>query len=543
MTKFNKSLLTAAVVGALALPGMVAASTLSYPAGKQITFAKDLIVNDGTTIYVPADLTLKATTDDATRIATVTGGTNVTVKVTLTNGAKFDSTADAATLVAGFLVGSELGGAVGGTALTVVGTPYYSATGQELNFTFTAPTGAVGNVGGAADFALKLNSMQVTNLVEGLFAGSSVSAQITAQNSVGQQILAAKSEIAKSVWGLAITSAPTTTPALTIDVAGGGTGATAFARKTRFSPLGTVGGAAVAAPANNLFSPGSINIDIAKAAPTGTGAATYINNFSAVAANPQYNVVSTAVFSINVNGSDLTAFAPAAAAGSAANIFLDSSAACTGTGAAVIGGTVTGGTAAFSAGANHPLFVNVTNASPSATSLFVCMRANGAREMVAQSLSADVSVNYQLNTQRVNPPAVKVALSPLQLNGTEILFQNVNPAGNLTAQSFIRVTNNNADVCPITIDAKDDAGRHSGEVKFVLGAHESKQVNSEVLEGKAAAAGVTGSFGDGTGKWYVRVTAECANVAGSALNRHQDGVVTDLTPAKSETWLTPTTKL
>lgn len=531
MTKFNKSLLTAAVVGALALPSIASAASLSYPAGKQITFAKDLMVNDGTTIYVPSDLTLKATTDDATRIATVASD-NVTVKVTLTNGAKFDATAPAAALVAGFLVGAELGGAAVGSAITVVGTPYYSATGQELNFTFAAP--GAGIVGGATDFALKLNSMQVTNLIEGLYLGSSISAQITAQNSVGQQILAAKSEIAKSVWGLDIKSTPTTTAALTIDTAGGGTGATAFGRKTRFSPTGLVGGAATAAPANVLFSPGSIQIDIAKALPTGTGGtATYINNFNAVAALPEYNVVATAVFGIKVKGTNLAAFA---AAGGTANAFLDNSAACTGTGAAIINGTAAADAITFSAAASHPLFLNVTNAPPTATNLFVCLRANGTNEMVAQGLSADVSVDYQLSTQRRNPDPKSVALSPLKLNGSTIIFQNVNPAGNATAQSFLRLTNNNADVCPVTIDAKDDAGKHSGEVKLVLGAHESKQLNSEALEA---------GFGDGTGKWYVRVTAECSNFKASALNRHQDGVVTDLTPEKGvgEEWLTPAAKL
>ncbi len=68
MKKFNKSLLTAAVVGALALPALASAASLAYPTGKQIWFAKDLIVNNGTTINTPSELTLSATIDDATRI-------------------------------------------------------------------------------------------------------------------------------------------------------------------------------------------------------------------------------------------------------------------------------------------------------------------------------------------------------------------------------------------------------------------------------------------------------------------------------------------
>lgn len=138
MKKFNKSLLTAAVVGALALPALASAASLAYPTGKQIWFAKDLIVNNGTTINTPSELTLSATIDDATRIATVASD-NVTVKVTLTNGAKFDATADAKTLVENFKIGSELGGTGAIIGAALVGTPYYSASGQELNFTFTAP--------------------------------------------------------------------------------------------------------------------------------------------------------------------------------------------------------------------------------------------------------------------------------------------------------------------------------------------------------------------------------------------------------------------
>ncbi len=532
MTKFTKSLLTAAVVGALALPSLASAAALNYDGSKQITFAKDLIVNDGTTILVPADLTLRATIDDAARIATVASD-KVTVKVTLTNGAKFDATADAPTLVAGFLIGADLGGAAAGTPIVVVGVPYYSATGQELNFSFTAP--GAGVVGLATDFAVKLNSMQVTNLVEGLFDGSAISAQITAQNSVGQQILAAKAVIARSVWGLDIGSTLTTTPALTIDVANGDLAGDVFGRKTRFAPTGAVGGAAIAGnPLNTLFSPGSIDIDIAQALETDGATLSYVNNFDAVALTPEYNVVSTAVFTINVNGSDLTAFA-------GGDIYLDSSVACNG--ATPIVGTVTGGTAKFSAPATNPLFANVTNAPPSATSLFVCLIADDADEMVPQDLSADVSVDYLLNTQRVNPPLVTVPLSPLLLNGTTIIFQNVNPAGNMTAESFLRLTNNNDYLCPVSIDAKDDAGLHTKPLTYTMAAHTSKQLNSQTLEN--GGQGFGGSWGDGTGKWYVRVTAECSNFKASALNRHQDGTVTDLTPAKwvGNEWLTPAAKL
>lgn len=541
MSKFNKSLLAAAVVGALALPSLVSAATLSYPTAKQITFAKDLIVNNGTTVYTANSLTLAAEASDLARLQTILAANEeVTVKVTLTNGAKFDTTADAATLVGGFREGAQTAGAptLLSTAAKLVGTPYYSTSGQELNFTYKV-VGA-GVIGGAGAYFLELNSLQITNLEQGLKTGSSVGAEITVQNKLGQQILASSSEIAKSVWGVAVTSVtPAPNANHTIDVSGGGTGATAFARKTRFSPTGSVGGAALAAPNNVLFNAGGAIVDITKAMQAGTGgASTYINNFSAIAANPQYNVVATAEVKVTVTGSDLTAF-------TGNNVWLDTSNACAKATNQFVNGTVVGGVATFTSAASHALWANVSAATPTPSTAYVCFQANGAKEMVAQTLAGEVSIDYKLPTQRVNPPAAPFTLSPLRLNGSTIVFQNVNPAGNATAQSFLRLTNNNADVCPVVVDAKDDSGKHSAEVKLSLGAHESKQLNSEVLEGKATSAGVTGAFGKGTGKWYVRVTAECSNFKASALNRHQDGVVTDLTSEKEvgNEWLTPSVKL
>ncbi len=536
MTKFNKTLLAAAVAAAVALPGLASAATLGYTSGQQITFAKDLIVNDGTTINTPSQLTLRATSDDASRISTVTPTNRaVTVKVTLTNGAKFDATADATTFVEGFAVGAQLG-ATGPTTLAglLVGTPYYSADGQELNFTFNAPgAGTVGTVD--TDFALRLNSMQVTSLVQGLFTQNFIGAEITVQNSVGQQILATGTTIASSVWGLDIKSALSTTPETRIDVAAGGTGAGAYGRKTRFSPSGAVGGAN--GVANTLWSPGAVIIDIAKAAPTGGGTETYVNNFSAVAAQPQYNVVATAQIEIDVKGSNLSAFRNGDA-------FLNSAANCDATGS--LAGTVNaaGDTISFKAPASDALFSSVTNAPPGASTVYVCLRADDADEMMAQPLSATVNVDYQLSTQRRNPPATTVNLSPLQINGSTMVFQNVNPAANSRAQSFLRITNNTADVCPVTLDAKDDAGRLSGEVTFTLPPHASQHFNSDELENGSSKG--NGSFGDGTGRWYVRVTAECDSFKASALNRNLDtGVVTNLTPEKEQgdEWLTPSTRL
>ncbi len=524
MKKFNKSLLTAAVVGALALPALASAASLAYPNGKQITFAKDLIVNNGTTIYTPADLTFAGTVDDTARLATVGAGTQVTFKVTLTNGAKFDSTADANTLVDGFVVGNQLGGG----PTTRVGNAYYSASGQELNFILTV-TGPGAYVAGGN--ALTLNSMQITNLVQGLFDGDNVGAEITAQNSLGQQILASKATIAKSKWGLVTEAVASVETTKKIDV-----GSTPDP-KTWFAPNGQVGGSGNngATVGSNYFHLGGIAIDIAQAQEVGVATESYVNNYSAVALNPEYNVVSTADFNIKLNG--LAAYGN--------NIKFSTSNTCSapvGTSAPAADGSIT-----VTLPASSPLLANVTNASPTPSILHVCAFANGNYELAkVDQITGEVSVDYKLSTQRVNPVLDPVQFGAIDFNGTTLIFQNVNPGGNATAQSMLRLTNNNATSCAVEIDAKDDAGLHSDSAKITLGAHKSVQLYGEDLEGGSAAKGLTGGFGNGTGKWYVRVTAQCTNFKASALNRNVNtGTVTDLTAEKwnGSEWNTPATKL
>lgn len=526
MTKFNKNLLTAAVVGALVLPGAATAAKYQYVAGQQITYAKDLFVDNTKSIDSPNGLQLIAESSDnlTNRISNIAAGETLTVKVTLGQGAVFDSTYPADTLVQLFLEGSQTGGA-GGVINYVPGTANYN--GNELNFQYVT-TGA-GNV--AAGYFLQLNSAKIKNLIDGLFTGSNVTSQITVQNGAGIQVLAGTVDYAKSKWGLVVDSDPSAGNVnTTIDVG-------ADPRKTYFASTGGVGQDDQA-----TFNAGSVTLDIAKAAPTVSGVATYVNNFSATAALPNYNVVSTADILVTVTGSDLSSFG-------SGRVWLDTNSGCTKAASNFVAGTIgTGansGTATFTSPANSNLWRNVTNAPPSPSTVFVCFGANHVAEMQAQNLAGTLAVKYNLAQQRVDPPAFAFDLLPLRLNGTTFIFQNVNPGSNPTAQSFLRLTNNTAQICPITIDAKDDAGKHSGEVKLTLEPHGSKQINSDVLEGAATAAGVTGAFGNGTGKWYVRVTAECADLKASALNRNaQTGTVTDLTPEKGwDVWLTPSAKL
>lgn len=525
MTKFNKRVLAVAIAGAIMLPGVAAAAELEFGASQQITFARDLIVNSGTTIETPNDLVLIAEVTDDGFLNTV-GNEDVTVKVTLTNGAKFDTTADAPTLVATFQTGTQAGAAV--TPLVVIGTPYYSTDGQELNFTFTNPAA----VNAGAGYFLQMNSFQITSLKTASDAGQTISAEVTVQNLEGQQVLASRSVIADFEWGISSFDLATNAAYnnYRIDVAA----CAATGNRTRFAPNGSVGDScATAAPANTTFNVGGLTLDITEAEETDGATDSYINNFNATSANPEFNVVNTATWTFTVTGGNLNSF-------TGGDLFLSSSDTCATVGAAA--GTIAAGatSAAINVAATNALVENLSLATPGPADIYVCVRGDDTQVMIPQELSIAWTIDYDLPTQRVNPPGDSHDLLPLLLNGTTITFQNVNPASNPNAQSFLRITNHNSFACPIEIDAKDDAGEYTRDpanggnvVLYTLPAQGSKQFNIDALE--SGHADFTGMLGDGAGKWYVRVTAECANVVGSAWVRNAaDNGVGNMTDERND---------
>jgi len=559
MKSLNKSLLAAAVIGVIALPGLSSAATLSFIDGKQLTYARDLFVTDDTMIEVQDNLRLRAQASDNTRVAGPQGvkaGERVTIKVTLTNGARFDTTSNAETLVLTFVEGHQTrqgvaavdhGGADATTPINYIsGTAAYSGNGQELTFSYRATKDAVTTTANN-EYFLELNSSQIRNLVSSLGAGGSVDAEITAQNKDGAQVLAARAIIARSVWGVDVRSInPFPNANKRIDVGSLPT------KKTLFSHDGKIGSSNDSTDAKRLyFNAGGFELDIVKTSLTGNTGTEFVNNYNAVQPGPLYNIVGTAKIGVTVTGLNLSAFIGRA--------WLDSSANCDTADTAGTARTNLNITAAEpgiavtenNLTANHPLFLNVTNPIPATSRVYVCLAAGAGTtaspswEIVPQPLSGSVSIDYDLPTQRLNPPDMPFTLQPLELNGSTIIFQNVNPAGNSTAESFLRLTNNNAEACPVVIDAKDDLGRHSGEVRLTLAAHASEQVNINVLESgnDPRFTNTDAGFRDGAGKWYVRVTAECEGFVGSALNRNTTtGVVTNLTPERrfDPLWLTPT---
>jgi len=539
MKTLNKSLLAAAVIGAIALPGLTSAATLQFEPGKQLTYAREVLVNNGTTFYTPSGLQLTAQGSDALNVATVAAGSNVSVKVTLTNGALFDTSADAPTVVGTFLEGAQSGG--NNNPLQLVGAPYYSSTGQELNFTYEATGAGDAN---AIGFFLQLNALQVTNLLQSVGnIGDELALEITVQNQNDQLILSQNQVIARTAWGLTIANLaqPVTETAKRIDVG------SPTLRRSLFSSDGTVGSSSLNNTNDLYFNAGGFTLDIAKAQLTGSGNNTgFVSNFRATQAQPNYNIVGVATFTVTVTGSNLAAF-------EGGRIWLDSDQTCLN--ATSVPLTVVNDSTAMSMKipATHTLFSGLTQTTPLAANVYVCLGtgtdANSLREMVPQTLSGTVAIEHNLITQRIDPDPLSFTLAALQQNGASVYFQNVNPGGNTSAESFLRLTNHNSTPCTVVLDAKDDLGRHSGEVQLTLAAHASEQLNSNVLESGNDNRFVSGGgFRNGAGKWYVRVTAECTGFTASALNRNRStGVVTDLTPQDDThaeaKWSTPTVQV
>ncbi len=159
----------------------------------------------------------------------------------------------------------------------------------------------------------------------------------------------------------------------------------------------------------------------------------------------------------------------------------------------------------------------------------LCVTVDGTTQLAAQTFEISTSVND-------TAVGGTCAVAPLRYNGSVVNVYHVNPAGNTTAQSFVRVINPSATDGRVTINGIDDAGQpSSGSVSFDLPARGSMQLNSEDLENGNTGKGLTGSLGDGMGKWRLEVTGEFQGMLVQGLNRNTvNGTVTNLTDADSE---------
>ena len=85
-----------------------------------------------------------------------------------------------------------------------------------------------------------------------------------------------------------------------------------------------------------------------------------------------------------------------------------------------------------------------------------------------------------------------------------------NPGGNASQVSRLRLVNPSEAEVEVTIEGRDDAGAEApgGAVTLTLGPGEAREVSAQALE--SGGDGLTGSLGDGTGKWQLFVEADGA---------------------------------
>ena len=108
-----------------------------------------------------------------------------------------------------------------------------------------------------------------------------------------------------------------------------------------------------------------------------------------------------------------------------------------------------------------------------------------------------------------------------------------NPASNVNQQTFLRIVNTSDVAGTVSISAVDDAGISSTTITFELAGMASKQLNAQDLELGNAGKGLTGSLGDGVGKWRLNISS-VLDLKVMSLIRTPDGFLTNLSGMVAE---------
>lgn len=143
------------------------------------------------------------------------------------------------------------------------------------------------------------------------------------------------------------------------------------------------------------------------------------------------------------------------------------------------------------------------------------------------STSSDIEVVSLVRT----PDGFLTSLTdvvPINSNGANTVYF-ANPGSNQTQQSFLRVLNKTAEMASVVLSAIDDAGNPApgGDISFSLGPNEAKHFNSLDYETGNTSKGLSGSLGDGAGKWHLSLTSE-RELEVMSMIRTPDGFLTNL---------------
>ena len=119
------------------------------------------------------------------------------------------------------------------------------------------------------------------------------------------------------------------------------------------------------------------------------------------------------------------------------------------------------------------------------------------------------------------------ALHDAALVAGEVELPLFNPGGEARPRSVLRLANAGGERATVAVRGVDDAGRAGGPMTVELGAWESRGYTASELE-SGSAAGLSGSLGDGAGKWRLFLEAERGSAY--ATNLLLDGSVLSSVP-------------
>lgn len=500
MSNLNRNKLTVAlaavVSSAFALPAFASGAVTNAGATEAHLFASEVTGGDAATSNNPT--------------AKVEGQVNFTVSAPDILIGRTNTSGDITVVVT--LTGAQI---TGTPAITVpAGTPQAVIIGvNSFQFTITPPlspgfpAGTLFSVNAGTLSLIKATGLQPS--------GSGIVATVTVQDTNTGILLATAP--AKVILGQTAATSTTfdATTQLTIDVA-------AAINKTQF----------LVGPTNQTWAQigkvtfaqrdvDSVNAGLQVASAMGTGATTNVD------------VANRFVFDAAADTGKLTLTVPNAAA-------------FTGTGSVGFWASQGACAATFTASATTVKFVvNATDATKFAATVPInaatgamynlCAVANGTTAIARQTIGATAQIDIA-NALGRDPAAVSADIAALNFNGTVVEVATFNPAGNTTQESFLRVTNPSNIDGLVTVEGFDDAGVAEGTpITFNLAAGKSQQLNSGDLENGNAAKGLSGAFGDGTGKWRLIVTGEFSGMVVSSLNRNNDdGTLTNISPTSND---------
>jgi nitrous oxide reductase accessory protein NosL len=158
----------------------------------------------------------------------------------------------------------------------------------------------------------------------------------------------------------------------------------------------------------------------------------------------------------------------------------------------------------------------------------------------SQYTASDLDVGLHLSVRvsyidgRLTPESVvSDPVGPVRAEGSDLPFQQrvffLNPASNTIQVGSLRVINPNDAAATVELRGFDDSGAEApeGRVRFDLPAQSAVHLSAQDIEQGSTDLGLTGRFGDGQGKWQLRVGSSLP-VEAMSLIETPDGFLTNV---------------